>query len=139
MPKFQLIVRGEEPQHTAGDSIVIDMNASTIEEAREEAKWRLRGDPALWSGGFAQFSRADDFRLYLDPEDKFYGRAGHCVVLDREEDVHSATIVELHEAVDLKSLRDEIRDFKVEEKRRAERARDEAELQRLQQKLGPTP
>jgi len=41
--------------------------------------------------------------------------------------------------VELKSLHDAIRDFTVEEKRRLERERDEAELKRLQEKLAATP
>ena len=136
MPKFQLIVKGESAKYTAGDSQVIDLDATTLEEARVEARTRVGGDPAMWSG---QINRSGGFQLYLDPADEFYDKYDHCVVLDRDEKVYSATIVEVHETVDLGSLHDKIRDFTVEEKRRLERERDEAELQRLQQKLGATP
>lgn len=140
MAKFQLIVKGESAKYTAGDSVVIDLDATTIEEACEEAKIRMGGDPDMWKGGWRKsFSGPDDFRVYLDPEDEFYGKYDHCVVLDRDEQIYSAHIVEVHDAVDLGRLRDKIRDFTVEEKRRMERERDEAELERLQKKLAATP
>jgi len=141
MAKFQLIVKGETPKYTAGDSQVIDLDATTIEEAREEAEVRVGGDPSMWRGAFEQSygNSPPNFRVYLDPGDAFYDKFDHCVVLDREEKVYSATIVEVHEEIDVRSLRDKIRDFKVEEKRRMERERDEAELRRLQQKLGAAP
>lgn len=141
MANFQLIVKGEAAEYTAGDSVVIDLDATTIEEAREEAKIRVGGDPSMWAGAFERSygSNPPNFRVYLDPEDEFYGKYDHCVVLGREEKVYSATIVEVHDAVDLGALRDQIREFTVEEKRRKERERDEAELRRLQQKLGATP
>jgi len=137
MAKFQLIVKGESAKYTAGDSVVIDMDATTIEEAREEAKIRVGGDPSMWKGAFRDYG--GEFHMYLDPADEFYSKYDHCVVLDRDEKVYSATIVEVHETVELKSLHDAIRDFTVEEKRRLERERDEAELKRLQEKLAATP
>lgn len=137
MAEFQLIVKGESGKYTDGDSKIIDMDATTIEEAREEAKIRLGGDPSMWEGSFGR--NDNEFRVYLDPADEFYMKYDHCVVLDRDEHVYSAHIVEVHDTVDIKELQDKIRDFTVEEKRRMERERDEAELKRLQQKLAATP
>ena len=132
---FQIIVKGESAKYTAGDSIVINLDATTLEEAREEAKIRIGGDPKMWKGGWGHGVGQSGFHMYLDPEDNFYDKYDHCVVLDREEQVYSATIVEVHEEVDLQELRDKIREFTVEEKRRMERQRDQAELERLQRKL----
>ncbi len=137
MAKFQLIVKGETAKYTAGDSVVINLNATTIAEAREEAKVRVAGDPELWVGGMSR-GLNPTFHMYLDPEDEFYSKYDHCVILDREEATYSVTIVEVHATVDIQTLKDKLRDFTVEEKRRLERERDEAELQRLQTKLGST-
>lgn len=135
MAKFQLIVKGESAKYTAGDSQIINLNATTIVEAREEAKIRVAGDPELWVGGISR-GMNPRFHMYLDPEDEFYEKYDHCVILDRDETTYSVTIVEVHEAVDIKALKDKLRDFTVEEKRRLELERDQAELERLQQKLG---
>jgi hypothetical protein len=58
------------------------------------------------------------------------------VVLDREERVYSATIVEVVDVFYLDELKAEIEAFKAKEKSRLERGRDRAELERLQKKLG---
>lgn len=141
MAKFQIIVKGEKAKYTAGDSEVIDLDATTLEEAREEAKIRIGGDPEMWSGSFERSygNNPPNFRVYLDGDDDFYEKYGHSTIIGREEVVHSVHLIEVHEEIELKPLRDEIRDFTVEEKRRRERERDEAELKRLQQKLGATP
>lgn len=130
---FQLIVKGESGKYAAGDSQVIDLNATTIDGAREEAKIRLGGDPSMWKGSW---TAGGQFYLCLDGDDAFYHRYGHSTLLGRDARVYSASVVEVHEIVELKPLRDAIRDFTVEEKRRKERERDEADLERLQKKLG---
>ncbi len=137
MPAFQLIVITQDSP-SRGTSTSIDMLAETIEEAREEAKRRLRGDPHRWKGELDSYHGEKIMRTLLDPNShvvKEFGD-GHSLFLNsRHIYVASAHIVRYQEDVDVDQLRNEIKAWHTIESARLEREDDEAELERLRKKL----
>lgn len=138
MAKFQLIVRGESGKYTRGDCAVIDIDGDTLDEARAAARVHLVGDRKLWQAGWRK-DYNDEMKLvvWLNPDDALDLYHGVLLRPDREaEVVHEAWIVEVGEHVDVDTLRNEVRDWKVEQKRTLEQDPEYQQYIALKRKFG---
>jgi hypothetical protein len=138
MAKFQLIVKGESGKYTRGDCAVIDLDGDTIEEARASARLQLVGDRTLWQAGWRKnYDNEMELVVWLNPDDALDLYHGVLLNPDREtEVVHQAWIVQVAEHVGLDTLRNEVRDWTVEQRQTLQADPEYQEYMRLKRKFG---
>lgn len=132
--KFQLIVQGERGKYTRGDSLVIDLQGDTLEEAKKDAERQLVGEHSWWTSAWLNdYTGHMKLHVWLDGED----RLEHAPLLDEyAEHVYVAWIVTVAETVDLDALRTEIAAWTEQQRIAKTQDPDYQEYLRLQKKFG---
>jgi hypothetical protein len=138
MAKYQLIVQGESGKYTRGDCATIDLDGTTIQEARESARILLVGDKTKWDARWGKDWRGDMvLQVSLDLDDALDLYYGVLLEPDREREVvHKAWIVEVTEFVDTDALRTEVAQWKAQQQATLQQDPEYLEYLRLKKRFG---
>jgi hypothetical protein len=147
MPKYELIIRGERGKYTRGDCMVIDLAGDTLDEALKSAELQLVGDRKSWRAGWSDSfnfgppeqlqlvgAHGKKLRVWLNPDGEV--DLSHGVLLEGEEAVQEAWIVEVMGSVNLVKLREEIQKWTLQQYKALEQDSEYQEYVRLKQKFG---